>query len=303
MVSKERKTTEDFILEMSKLHNNKYDYSKVNYINRNTKVIITCHIHGDFEQTPNGHQKGYGCYECGRNKCKKTTEDFILEAKSIHGDKYDYSKTKYTHAFNDVIITCPMHGDFKQRPNNHLNSCGCKKCSLDDISKQFSDNKESFIEKAVKVHGDKYGYSLVNYIDSTTNVKIICQKHGEFEQLPSNHLQGTRCPLCTISKGEEKILNWLQENGIEFNPQHRFNNCRDIRPLPFDFYLPDYNTCIEYQGRQHFESVDAWGGNDAFKDRQRKDQIKENYCKLKGIKLISIHHNEDIQIKLKTVLI
>jgi len=135
-----------------------------------------------------------------------------------------------------------------------------------------------------------------------TKVTIICSKHGEFEQSPSNHKSGHRCPLCTISKGEEKILEWLLENEITFTPQYRFPDCRDIRPLPFDFYLHDYNTCIEYQGRQHFEVVDIWGGSDALLDRIKKDNIKKQYCENKNITLLSIHHNDDVTNKLKTML-
>jgi hypothetical protein len=298
-----RKTTGEFITEAVAIHNNYYDYSKVVYLNRNKKVTIICPIHGEFEQTPNGHQKGYGCYKCGRIKCKKTTEEFIIDAKKVHGDKYDYSKTKYIDAFTDIVITCPKHGDFKQRPSNHLNNCDCKQCSLEDVAKQFSDDTETFITKAKQTHGDKFDYSKVKYTNSVTNITIICSKHGDFEQLPSNHISGNGCPICMSSKGEELILNWLRLNNIKFIRQHRFKNCRDIRPLPFDFYLPDYNTCIEYQGRQHYEIIEIWGGVKGLADRKRKDIIKHNYCVTENIKLISIKHNENPLEKLNPILL
>lgn len=298
-----RKSVSDFVLEANTIHNNKYDYTKVIYTNRNNKVTITCPIHGDFEQTPNGHLKGYGCYNCGRNKTKTTEHEFITKIKEVHGDFYDYSNLNYSSALNPVTIKCPIHGEFTQIANNHLNGSGCKECSLDKISNDFSDNTDIFIEKAKLVHGNKYDYSQVNYIDNMTKVKIICSKHGVFEQLPSNHKSGSRCPLCTISKGEEMILEFLLENKIDFIPQHRFKDCRDKRPLPFDFYLPKYNTCIEYNGRQHFEIIEQWGGTIGLKDRQKKDEIKVKYCRDKNINLISIKHDEtDILKNIKAIL-
>lgn len=303
MGAEKRKSVSDFILEAAEIHNNKYDYSNVVYTNRNNKVTITCPIHGQFEQTPNGHLKGYGCYACGRNKTKTTESEFIEKSKLIHGDFYDYSNINYQSALKPVTIKCPIHGEFTQKANNHLNGSGCKECSLDKISKQFSDNTETFIEKAIKVHGNKYDYTKINYVDSKTKIIIKCPIHGEFKQLSTNHIQGTRCPLCTISKGEEHILNWLLVNDIEFIPQHRFPECRDKRPLPFDFYLPKFNTCIEYNGRQHFEVIQQWGGDLGLVDRQKKDKIKVDYCRNQNINLISIKHDEDDILKnIKAIL-
>jgi len=303
MGTEKRKSISDFILEAAEIHNNKYNYSNVVYTNRNTKVSIICPIHGQFEQTPNGHLKGYGCYDCGRNKTKTTESEFIKKAKLIHGDFYDYSNLNYQGALKPVTIKCPIHGEFTQIANNHLNGSTCKECSLDKISSDFSDDTDTFIKKAKLVHGNKYDYSKVNYIDNFTKVKIICSKHGEFEQLPSNHKSGTRCPLCTISKGEEKILEWLLENDIDFTPQQRFPDCRDKRPLPFDFYLPKFNTCIEYNGRQHFDVIQQWGGDLGLLDRQKKDKIKVDYCRNQKINLISIKHDEDDILKnIKAIL-
>jgi hypothetical protein len=303
MGAEKRKTTAEFVIEATILHSDKYDYTKVNYTNRNIKVIIICPIHGEFEQTPNGHLKGYGCYSCGRNSTKTTRNKFIEKAEKIHGFFYNYSNINYIGALNCITIECPLHGEFTQKATNHLNGSGCKQCSLDKVSNDFSDDTDTFIKKAKLVHGNKYDYSKVNYVDNRTKVTIICSKHGDFEQLPSNHKSGTRCPLCIISKGEEKILEWLLENDIEFTPQHRFPDCRDKRPLPFDFYLPKYNTCIEYQGRQHFETIQQWGGVLGLKDRQKKDKIKLDYCSFKKINLISIKHDEDDILKnIKAIL-
>ena len=128
---------------------------------------------------------------------KSNTEDFIKKAREIHGDKYDYSKVNYTGAFNKVCIICPEHGEFWQLPVVHLNQkCGCKKCS-------HSSNTKDFIEKAKKVHGDRYDYSKVKYESTDKEVCIICPEHGEFWQTPHHHLAGRGCHKCSnIKKGK-----------------------------------------------------------------------------------------------------
>jgi len=120
-------TTEEFIKKAKSVHGDKYDYSKVDYVNNSTKISINCPIHGEFEQRPNDHLSGKGCSKCS-GVCKSTTEEFILKVKAIHGNKYDYSKVDYANAHKKVIIICPKHGEFKQEPNSHLRSVGCPKC-------------------------------------------------------------------------------------------------------------------------------------------------------------------------------
>lgn len=125
---KYKHSTADFIKSAKKIHNNKYDYSKVEYTNSKSKVCIICYKHGEFWQTPNDHLDGCGCPICG-GKIKITTEDIINRAKSVHGDKYDYSKTKYIDSRTKITIICPKHGEFLQKPHNHINlRQGCPKC-------------------------------------------------------------------------------------------------------------------------------------------------------------------------------
>jgi len=120
----------DFIRKSSEIHNHKYSYLNVNYVNSYTKVIITCPQHGNFMQQPGNHSKGVGCQKCQREQHRSNTENFIKHANSIHGNKYDYSKTNYTYVKTKVIITCPMHGDFTQKPTHHLGGSGCPKCKM-----------------------------------------------------------------------------------------------------------------------------------------------------------------------------
>ena len=133
-----------------------------------------------------------------------TTEEFIDRAKCILGDNYDFTKTKYLKNNLKVIITCKIHGDFLVIPNNVLeHSSGCPDCKGEKISESKKDTKQQFIEKAKKVHGDKYNYSLVDYKGSKEKIKIVCPKHGIFEQTPCNHLKGCGCKLCSMAKPEQ----------------------------------------------------------------------------------------------------
>jgi very-short-patch-repair endonuclease len=221
---------------------------------------------------------------------KITTEEFINRCKLIHGDKYDYSLTEYRTLEDKVKIICKKHGEFNQSPNNHLKGHGCSSCAG---SKKLTTN--DFIYKANLIHNNKYDYSLVEYINVDTKIKIICKEHGIFKQTPYKHINNKQgCYKCNESKGEREIRQYLNENNIRFIPQNKFTKCVDINPLPFDFYLPDYNMCIEYDGEQHYKSVEHWGGLNGLLDRQKKDKIKTDYCLINNIKLIRIKYNQKI---------
>ena len=211
-----RKTTEQFIEEARQVHGDKYGYSKVEYVNKHTKICVICPEHGEFWQTPKNHLRGDECPFCAGN-IKLTTEQFIEKARQVHGDKYDYSKVEYINAYTKVCIICPEHGEFWQTPNNHTNGkCGCPFCASN-----VKLTTEEFIEKARKVHGDKYDYSKVEYINSHTKVCIICPEHGEFWQTPSIHTDGIcGCPFCASKKvtNEQvrtKILERLEGTDFE----------------------------------------------------------------------------------------
>ena len=197
---KSKKGKERFILEAKAIHGDKYDYSKVEYVNNETKVCIICPEHGEFWQTPYNHTgQKQGCPVCNGKK-KLTKEVFIEKARAIHGDKYDYSKVEYVNNKTKVCIICPEHGEFWQRAGNHLNGQGCPVCGEAKRVKSTTFTKNVFIEKARKVHGDKYDYSKVEYVNSLIKICIICPEHGEFWQTPYLHLQGNGCPVCSKKK-------------------------------------------------------------------------------------------------------
>lgn len=188
------RTTEEFIAVSRSLHGDKYSYTKTKYIGSDKKVVITCPTHGDFQQTAKAHMKGHGCSKCGGTDSYENSE-FIDRAKSIHGDTYDYSKVEYSSNKRKVIITCKIHGDFLQKPNSHLQGKGCPSCGG---TKKLS--TEDFINRARVVHGDRYSYSKSEYTNNQTKIIITCKNHGDFEQLPANHLHGWGCIGCSPVK-------------------------------------------------------------------------------------------------------
>lgn len=210
-------TKEDFITKSKEIHGSKYDYSKVNYVNSQTKVCIICPEHGEFWQKPNSHLNGCGCPKCGIKQSSSTrtntTEEFIKESSIIHNNFYDYSKVVYEGKDKKVCIICPKHGEFWQTPHNHLGGHGCIKCKNEKQSQNYKDTLETFIEKARKTHGNKYDYSKVNYIDSQTKICIICPEHGEFWQKPNNHIHGWGCAKCSgmLKKTTEEFINASKE--------------------------------------------------------------------------------------------
>lgn len=291
-----KKTKEDFIKDANKVHNNKWNYSKVNYINNRTNIEIICNIHGSFYQTPDNHiSKKHGCPKCYGNK-KRTNDEFIDKASKIHNNKWNYTKTKYINNNTPIIITCKEHGDFLQYPSNHLNGyIGCDKCK--------KKNKEDFIKESNLVHNYEYDYSKIEYVDTLTPIVIICKKHGEFIQRPTNHLHNRQgCPICKSSKGEKSVRQFLIKNNINYIQQKVFKECKNKSHLPFDFYLPNLNICIEYNGIQHYKSVEYFGGIDYFEKIKKHDKIKEDFCRQNGIFLLKIKYNEDIEKKLKLFL-
>ena len=142
---------------------------------------------------------------------KKTKEEFIKDARDVHGDKYDYSKVEYIGSKIKVCIICPKHGEFWQKPNCHLSGRGCPKCKGDKTRERLTSTKEEFIKKAKELHNGKYDYSKVDYVNNVTKVCIICPQHGEFWQSPNGHLSGQGCPECKGDKLRERLTSTKEE--------------------------------------------------------------------------------------------
>jgi len=292
-----KKLTFEQFLEKSKLkHGEKYDYSLVKYQSSNRQVSIICPKHGMFQQKPYDHYNGnVGCPICGKKKLN--TEDFVEKSKLKHGEKYDYSLVKYgKNNVDEVKILCTIHGVFEQKPLLHLRGSGCPICS-GNIKK----TTEQFIEKSKLKHGEKYDYSLVEYKNKLTIVNIICPKHGIFQQRPDLHLQGFGCKICNESKLEKKVRDFLESKKIKFVPQKKFTDCKNVLPLSFDFFLIEKNVLLECNGIQHYEPVEYFGGQKRYLKQKLNDNIKKNFCKKNGIRLLIINNLKEVDELLSTL--
>ena len=243
---------ERFVEKARQLHGNRYDYSKVKYINAKTKVTIVCEHHGEFEQTPSNHLSNFNCQRCAKN-LKMSTESFVERANIIHENKYDYSKVNYVNADTKIKILCKDHGEFEQIPDFHLNrKCGCPKCA-NNLTHQIHD----FVKNAKLSHGDRYDYEQVKYVNSNTFVSIVCKEHGSFNQTPTRHLFGDGCPSC-VNKTEYKFFVKLQELCPSAQRQFKAEWCKQKRCLPFDFVIEENKKIVEMDGPQHFSQVANW---------------------------------------------
>lgn len=305
-----KKSTKKFTIEQVKekfntTHGDKYDYSLfVDYNNTRQYIDIRCKKHTIFNQQIAMHLVGQGCPECKKEKLseiyKFKLDDIISKFKAVHGDKYDYSEIKEYNGCDEYVnIICKKHGGFKQNARNHYNGQGCQCCYNDVRHLNNCSNLEEFTMKSKIVHGEKYDYSKCKYINSKTPIEIVCPIHGSFFKKPNNHLNGKEgCPMCFSSNGEKKIFSILVGNNIQFERQKMFNDCKYIKSLRFDFYIPEYNMCIEYNGQQHYIEVKSWGGEENYLLNVKKDKIKNDYCIDNNINLIIVSYTDDIYAKL-----
>jgi hypothetical protein len=295
--------TESFIKKATEVHKGKYDYSKSIYTNSASKMIIICPEHGEFLQSSNRHIAGNGCPECGRKRQGKGSHKvmprykrFEDKAHKMYNNYYTYDCTQYVNTRTKINITCPIHGIFCMSPAIHLSGSGCPLCEKEGDGLHILPVKinaqNRFIEKAKKIHNNKYDYSKTEYISNSSKIEIICPNHGSFMQRPDDHLRGCGCPYCNNSKGENQVKRILSEQGIEFIEQATFPDCKDKHLLRFDFYIPKHNIFIEYNGEQHYRYCSTFHKTEEdFEDSKRRDAIKKNYAEQHGI-FIEIPYTE-----------
>lgn len=284
-----RLTQEEFIEKAKEKHGNKYDYSKVKYVNNHTPVTIICPIHGEFSVRPVDflRSKNGSCHKCHAEKLRSDRQmglnKFIEKSIEIHGSGYSYDKVVYVNNRTKVILTCPNGHEIEQTPDNHF-KYGCYKCA-----RTYQPSTEEFIKKARKVHGDRYDYSTVKYTRAHGKIEIACKKHGLFKQAPTDHLSGKGCPFCKSSTMEERVRGLLVENNIEYQEQVKFpwlKNEKTGKELSFDFYIPGINTVIECQGIQHFTPLEFFGGEKSFKETIYRDKLKRELAEQHALRVL-----------------
>lgn len=276
---KKLRTTEEFIDESRKIWGYKYDYSLVNYKGSHIDILIK-YNNRVYKQKPAVHLSGYNC----ENEYIKNTKDFIKKAIEKHGIKYDYSLVDYKGIEKKVKI---LYNDvlYEQKAGTHLYSNGL----IENVIKKKTTIE--FIQESNLIHDFKYNYINTFYVNNQTKVIITCTEHGDFTQKPTSHLSGAGCPNCVESRGEKAIYKYLDKNNISYYRQHKFEGCRNIRQLPFDFYIPSKRLIIEFDGKQHYEPMVFFGGVEAYERLKVNDGIKNEYCEDNYIDLVRIRYD------------
>lgn len=292
-------TQDDYLTKAKNVHGDKYEYTG-EYINIDTPIEICCKIHGAFLQTPHNHiHDRNGCPKCARGIIPQ--DIFIEQIITIHGDKFNFPD-EYNGINTKINFECKKHGLFLQTPRGILGGVGCPDCKLDKFL-------ENFIKRGKEIHENKYDYSLITeYKDRLTKMPIICPYHGVYYRNVEDHIYCERgCEICVETRGEKEIRIFLEKNNINYIPQHKFDGCRGIKnnkTLEFDFYLPELNLCIEYNGIQHYEYTEYFHKTpENFEYRKTLDQIKIDYCKNNNISLLIIRYDEEILSVLKEQLL
>ncbi len=271
---KQMKSVDKFISEAINVHGDEYDYSKVEYKGNKTKVIIICPIHGEFEQTPDGHLSGRGCKYCG-GTAKMDTKSFITKANIIHNNEFDYSKVEYVSSLDAVEIICKYGHTFKQSPNNHISKAyGCPIC-------KGHLNKETFEIKSNAIHDNRYDYSNVKYIDKHTLVELVCYQCGEsFDKTPYQHIdQQQGCSCYKPYTLEDELFDFV--NDFDFSIIR--NDKTILDGLELDIYIPNKKIAIEFDG--------LYWHSEVHKDK-KYHLNKTELCEKKGIQLIHIFEDE-----------
>lgn len=238
--TKTRKRFINLEAQCNALHNNKYTYDNAIFTNMRTKFIVTCPEHGDFEITPDKHtSRKQGCQVCANiligNQKRKSFKWFEEKANKTHNNVYVYIESTYVDTKTHIKIICPIHGEFTQKPDNHLQGKGCHDCGYIKLASVFVKSKETFIVQAKTVHKNIYDYSNIKYKNTHFPITIRCTKCGNtFNQEPNSHLQGTGCPSCAkhgFDKTKPAILYYFSINdkaykiGItNLTVEKRYNN-------------------------------------------------------------------------------
>lgn len=275
------------------------------YVNGKTKIRHRCKIcKHEWDVRPHNILSGNGCPVCGIQKTK--------EANMKNHDKYAIELSnqnptvevieQYKGSQKSIKHYCKIHNvEFYVRPSDALKGYGCKQCHSERIYnskvKPHNQYEDELIDRGINIE------VVGTYINAITPITHKCLKcHHEWLVAPNNILRGSGCPKCNESHGEKTIASWLNNHKVNFIPQYRFDDCKDKYTLPFDFYLVDYNICIEYQGEQHYRAVDFFGGDERFKLCQLHDQIKRNYCDNQNIPLLCIRYDKNIEEELENFL-
>ena len=297
--------TEDFYLErLNLLYEGQYELIS-DIINSSSIVTLKCKYCGNIIEVKASASLAKPPCKCLKEKM--TPELFIQKSKEVWGeDAFEYLDFNLKCPNQSVTLKCKKHNEvFTQKYHSHLeHCCGCPQCQHETFRDRNLLSNEEFIRRCESLYGDQFTYELIHYDGNINNVIVTCKDHGPVEVNARSLMDGKGCPLCRresdlTSNGEKFLLKFFERNNINFNYQKTFEGCVYKKSLVFDFYLPDYNCCIEYQGKQHY-FPQTWGvltkeqAEETFKIQQIRDQIKREFCKKENINLIEIPYKRKL---------
>ena len=293
-----QKTHEQYVNELYNV--NPYIIVKEQYIDSHTAILHECLTHNiKWKISPANALSGKGCEKCTSDKIKsklsKTHNQYLDELKKVNPDIIPIEEYKNIHT--PILHKCKIDKhEWYARPSNILKGRGCPKCS-----QRLRRTHDGYVNEVFEINPNIEVIGV--YINVHTPILHKCKIDGyEWMAAPHNILVGKGCPQCNESKGERYIRQWLYDNNIPCITQKIFNDCKDTKPLPFDFYLPDYNLCIEFDGEQHYRPIEYFGGQKQFEYIQKHDKIKTKYCENNNIKLLRIPYFKNIEEELSNFL-
>jgi len=298
-----RKTHEEYIAELSVKNPTVEVVGK--YDGALTKITHRCLIHDiNWDTTPSRALQGVGCEMCHGERIAsvkfKTNEQYIKEVNNIN--PHIIVIEKYIDAKTPILHKCNIHNvEWKALPDNVLHGHGCYRCGNEKSANTRSKCHEQYVSELKEINENIL--VIGDYLNALTPILHKCMKDGyEWDLRPANALLGQGCPKCRDSRGERQIRQWLDNHNILYESQKIFDDCKDIKPLPFDFYLPNYNICVEFDGEQHYKPIEYFGGKKMFELRVKHDNIKNGYCQRNNIELLRIPYYEDVEEKLNNFL-
>ena len=303
-----KKTHEEYAAQLLIKNMNVRVWDK--YVNTNTPILHYCITHGEFwETTPSRALQGVGCEECRCDKFRqaryKTHERYVNEVTDANPDIIVVGR--YIDARTPIEHYCKRHDIlWTSYPDNILRGIGCKECGNEKARDKNIKSHDQYIADLYVVNPD---IEVVNeYQGANIHILHRCKIDGYiWPAKPANILFGKGCPQCNESKGERQIRQWLNRYGMVYVYQKTFVDCKDLRVLPFDFYIPEYNWCIEYDGEQHFRPVVFDGNGDEwalqqFEKTTYHDSIKNKYCHEKNIHLLRIPYFKNVEEELENFI-
>lgn len=292
-----KKTHEQFLDELKEKGINHIPLEE--YVDARTGIKFKCGECGNvWTVRPDNILSGKGCPRCRENRAKEalTLSDYELRKKiaEINPEIRIFQILESgTHGKSAVL--CQKHNVIWIAHNSTLlRGCGCRLCANEKIRESKVRSHDDFVKIVAQVspHIEIVG----EYINARKKVKVRCKNHNETYYATADLLMKgmANCPKCTMTSGEYKVANYLDASGYEYIPQYSFDDADPvIKRKRFDFYLPELNTCIEYDGKQHFEPLQNFGGEETFEYTKKNDKIKDDYCAENNIRLIRIPYTVD----------